>query len=72
MIDDSFEPGCSPRASLSNAAVQTLREDLSRDATQFEADASAARMVHDSVIIPISRDAPGIDAAHRPCDGSAG
>jgi len=39
-------------------------------ATQFETDANAARMIRDSVIAPISRDAPGVDAPDRPCDAA--
>jgi hypothetical protein len=37
-------------------------------ATQFEIDAGAARLIQDSVIVPISRDAPGVNARDRPCD----
>ncbi len=37
-------------------------------ATQFQTDASAARMIRQSVIAPVSRDAAGVDAPDRPCD----
>ena len=36
--------------------------------TQFETDASAKRLIHDSVIVAIERDAAGHPAADRPCD----
>lgn len=36
-------------------------------ATQFETDATAQRMIGDSVIAPVSRDAAGAEAADRPC-----
>jgi len=41
-------------------------------ATQFQTDASAARMIQDSVLVPVSRDAPGVDAPDRPCDRPPG
>ena len=42
--------------------------DQAGGATQFQTDASAARMIQQSVIAPVSRDAPGVDAPDRPCD----
>lgn len=37
-------------------------------AIQFETDANAARMIQGAVIVPVSRDAPGVEAPDRPCD----
>ena len=42
--------------------------DQQGGATQFETDASAARMIRDQAIVPITRDAPGAGGAERPCD----
>ena len=44
--------------------------DQPGDATQFETDSSAARMIRDAVIVPIKRDAPGLEAPDRPCEPS--
>jgi hypothetical protein len=41
-------------------------------ATQFQTDANAVRKIQQSVIVPVSRDAPGVQAADRPCDRPSG
>ena len=46
--------------------------DQQGGATQFETDATAARMIRESVLVPIERDAPDVDAPDRPCNPPPG